>query len=77
MTDEHLRELKKQTAMMAGREAFKSCVAILWVSLIGTFMLAIKFPDVPVITSPWFILGAPLALGLLAYWAVYVDRTRD
>lgn len=76
MDDAHLRELKKQTRMMADREAFKSCVAIIWVSLIGTFLLAFNFPDIPVVGSPWFILGAPLALGLLAYWAVYVERTR-
>lgn len=76
MSNDQVQELKRQTRIQAGREAFKTCVAVQFLSLMGVIALAIKFPDVTLLSSPWFILGAPFALGLLFYWGVYASLTR-
>lgn len=76
MTDAHLQELKRQTRIQAGREAFKACFAVIFFALIGVVWVSSKFPDVALFASPWFFLGAPLALGLLVRWGVYKSLTQ-
>lgn len=75
MTDEHLRELKRQTRMMAERSALKTLVICYFAFQLIAFLAAIYWPDYTP-ASPWLLIGGPIALGLLSAWADYHQNTR-
>lgn len=70
MTDEHLRELKKQTRMMAERSAYKTLMICYFAFQMAAALAAIYFPDYTP-SSPWVLIGGPVALSILCAWADY------
>lgn len=67
MTDPHLAELKKQTRMMAEKEASKMAAGGL---ILGLVMGAYSG------SAPVFFL-APIGLAVAFYWSTYRKYTKD
>ena len=70
MIAEHLRELKRQTRMMAERSAIKTLMACYFAFQMGTLLAAIYWPAYTP-STPWLLIGGPVALAVLIAWADY------
>ncbi|CAA2142770.1 hypothetical protein [Hyphomicrobium sp. ghe19] len=75
MQDQHLRELQRQTRIMAEKEASRQFAGVTVLGFIGEFVWAYNWPHT-IPNWPWVLGLGPFALGALAAVAEYRRHTR-